>query len=162
MKSILLAAAAATTVMTAAVTGSQPRPRRSLPDRLSVEPTSPYYDGSILRLIGVRLDGIDRAKDVVEYDRVEGWVNIQIRNETGEPLRNKNGTWKTKKLTGFVEPYWKVPAPEIFAEMRTLPAEHFISAAEAKRARKAARLNGIAEKGGIKKVSPPIGIGAAL
>lgn len=132
------------------------RPRKVMPDRLSVNKDSPYYDGDILKKVGVRLNGVDRAKDVIEFDRVAGWMIVHILDGAGKPLRNSNGTWKTERLTGLVEPYWKGLAPEVFSETPKLPVEHFISAAEAKRARKAALLKAQAEKGVIAVVAVPV------
>ena len=44
------------------------------PDRLSVDPSSPFYDEATLaRGIGVRFRGVER-RDVEEYSVSEGWI----------------------------------------------------------------------------------------
>jgi Protein of unknown function (DUF3297) len=48
----------------------------TLPDRLSVNPRSPYYNEDILkRDIGVRFNGVERH-NVEEYCISEGWVRL--------------------------------------------------------------------------------------
>jgi len=73
-----------------------------LPDRLSVDPKSPYYDAEILsRDIGIRFKGVEKT-NVEEYCVSEGWVRVAAgkgKDRHGNPL--------TIKLTGTVEPYFK-------------------------------------------------------
>ena len=73
-----------------------------LPDRLSIDPSSPYYNESlILRGVGIRLNGVEKT-DVEEYCVSEGWVRVKAgksRDRKGRPL--------TMKLRGTVEPYLK-------------------------------------------------------
>ncbi len=75
-------------------TSSQP----TLPDRLSVNPTSPYHIEEIFEYdIGVRLNGKDR-NDVEEYCISEGWIKIpspKSLDRRGQPL--------LIKLKGIVE-----------------------------------------------------------
>lgn len=74
----------------------------SLPDRLSVNPKSPYYDAAILeREVGIRFNGQDKT-NVEEYCVSEGWIRVAVGktlNRKGEPL--------TILLKGAVEPYYK-------------------------------------------------------
>jgi hypothetical protein len=73
-----------------------------LPDRLSTDPDSPYYDADILaRNVGVRFRGEDKT-NVDEYCVSEGWVKLAVgsaRDRRGKPL--------TIKLSGPVEPYFR-------------------------------------------------------
>ena len=71
-----------------------------LPDRLSVNPDSPFYDAEVLaRGIGIRFKGVEKT-NVEEYCVSEGWIRVaagKARDRFGNPL--------TIKLTGTVEPY---------------------------------------------------------
>ena len=71
-----------------------------LPDRLSVDPDSPFHDADLLaRGIGVRFKGEEKT-NVEEYCVSEGWVRLALGNRVdrrGKPL--------TVKLQGVVEPY---------------------------------------------------------
>jgi hypothetical protein len=73
-----------------------------LPDRLSVNPRSPHYDGEALqREVGIRFNGKERF-DVEEYCISEGWIRVaagKSKDRFGQPL--------TIKLTGEVEAWYK-------------------------------------------------------
>jgi hypothetical protein len=73
-----------------------------LPDRLSIDPESPYYDGDILqRGVGIRFKGEEKT-NVEEYCVSEGWVRVALGNKVdrkGKPL--------TMKFQGPVEPYFR-------------------------------------------------------
>jgi hypothetical protein len=73
-----------------------------LPDRLSTDPASPYYNEALLeRDIGVRFKGVEK-NNVEEYCVSEGWVRVaagKAKDRHGNPL--------TIKLTGKVEPYFR-------------------------------------------------------
>ena len=75
------------------------------PDRLSVNPNSPYFDRDILeRGIGIRFKGAER-RDVEEYSISEGWIRVALgkkMDRKGQPL--------TIKLTGPVEAWFERPA----------------------------------------------------
>jgi hypothetical protein len=74
----------------------------ALPDRLSVDPDSPYYNAAILeRSIGVRFRGVEK-NNVEEYCVSEGWVRLAV----GKTLDRK-GKQLTIKYSGPVEPYFK-------------------------------------------------------
>lgn len=74
----------------------------ALPDRLSVDPDSPYYNAAVLeREIGVRFRGVEK-NNVEEYCVSEGWVRLAV----GKTLDRK-GKQLTIKYTGRVEPYFK-------------------------------------------------------
>lgn len=73
-----------------------------LPDRLSTDPRSPYYDAAILsRDIGIRFRGIEKT-NVEEYCVSEGWIRVAAGN-----ARDRHGNPLTIKLTGTVEPYFR-------------------------------------------------------
>jgi uncharacterized protein DUF3297 len=78
----------------------------TLPDRLSTDPTSPYYNAELLaRDIGVRFKGVEKT-NVEEYCVSEGWVRVPAGN-----AKDRYGRPLTIKLTGTVEPYFRdVPA----------------------------------------------------
>ncbi len=72
----------------------------TLPDRLSLDPRSPHFDGELLRRgIGIRFKGRDR-RDVEEYSVSEGWIRVQA----GKTM-DRHGRPLTIKLKGEVEPY---------------------------------------------------------
>ncbi len=74
----------------------------TLPDRLCVDPSSPWYDEKILaRNVGIRLNGIERT-NVEEYCVSEGW----IRSAVGKTL-DRRGKPLTIMLRGKVEPFFK-------------------------------------------------------
>ena len=72
------------------------------PDRLSVDPDSPWYDAEVLqRNVGVRFKGQDKT-NVEEYCVSEGWVRLAVGNRV-----DRRGKALTVKLQGPVEPYVK-------------------------------------------------------
>lgn len=74
----------------------------TLPDRLSVDPKSRYYDEKLLaRNIGIRFNGTERT-NVEEYCVSEGWIRASI----GKSL-DRRGNPLTIRLKGTVEPYFK-------------------------------------------------------
>ena len=77
------------------------------PDRLSVDPASPFHDGAALaRGIGIRFRGVER-RDVEEYCVSEGWIRAPVgktRDRKGNPL--------LIRMSGTVEPYFLTPAIE--------------------------------------------------
>ena len=72
----------------------------TLPDRLSVDPSSPFHDAELLaRGIGVRFKGEEKT-NVEEYCVSEGWVRLALGNRV-----DRKGKALTVKLQGPVEPY---------------------------------------------------------
>ena len=73
-----------------------------LPDRLSLDPRSPYFNEDILsRGVGIRFNGAEKT-NVEEYCISEGWVRVQAgktMDRKGQPL--------TIKLTGPVEAWYE-------------------------------------------------------
>lgn len=79
----------------------------SFPDRLSINPKSPYFNQELLaRGIGIRFKGAEK-RNVEEYCISEGWIRVAV----GKTLDRK-GNPLTIKLNGEVEPYFETPAPE--------------------------------------------------
>jgi len=73
-----------------------------LPDRLSVNPNSKYYNESVLeREIGVRFKGVEKT-NVEEYCISEGWIRVAA----GKTLDRK-GNPLTILLKGPVEVWYK-------------------------------------------------------
>lgn len=78
---------------------STPAPS-ALPDRLSTNPKSPFYDEALLtRGVGIKFDGEEKT-NVEEYCVSEGWVRLAV----GKTVDRK-GNPLTIKLKGKVEPY---------------------------------------------------------
>ena len=72
------------------------------PDRLSVDPSSPYHDAEALqRGVGVRFKGEEKT-NVEEYCVSEGWVRLALGNRV-----DRKGKALTVKLQGPVEPYFQ-------------------------------------------------------
>jgi hypothetical protein len=76
----------------------------TLPDRLSINPNSPYYDEAVLeRGVGIKFDGQEKT-NVDEYCVSEGWVKL-----TAGKAKDRFGNPMTIKLKGVVEPYFRAP-----------------------------------------------------
>ncbi|SON54739.1 hypothetical protein HDIA_1198 [Hartmannibacter diazotrophicus] len=74
----------------------------ALPDRLSVNPDSPFHDAALLeRGIGILFNGTEKT-NVEEYCVSEGWIRVAA----GKTLDRK-GQPMTLKLKGKVEPFLK-------------------------------------------------------
>jgi hypothetical protein len=74
----------------------------TLPDRLNVDPSSPYHDEKLLgRNIGIRFNGMERT-NVEEYCISEGWIRATV----GKSL-DRRGKPLTITLKGKVEPFFK-------------------------------------------------------
>ncbi|MCX7317294.1 MAG: DUF3297 family protein [Hyphomicrobiales bacterium] len=73
-----------------------------LPDRLSTDQNSPFFNGEILqREVGIRFNGIEKT-NVEEYCISEGWVRLVAGN-----AKDRRGNPMTVKLKGTVEAYYK-------------------------------------------------------
>src|SRR5215472_1821658 len=74
----------------------------ALPDRLSVDPRSPYYNAEVLaRDVGIRFKGVEKT-NVEEYCVSEGWVRVTAGN-----AKDRHGNPLTIKVHGAVEPYFR-------------------------------------------------------
>lgn len=115
MKGIAIAIAAAAVLVIQAEPVAVDRPPRRI--RLSRD------NGHICKLIGIRFNGGIRPGDVIAYDMDEGWIE----------------TNRGKVLRGNVEPFWR-PVEQRPPEPPSIDRQaEAISAADAKRARKAAK-----------------------
>lgn len=73
-----------------------------LPDRLSTDPRSPYYNAEVLaRDVGIRFKGVEKT-NVEEYCVSENWVRVAVGSS-----KDRFGNPVTMKLTGEVEPYFR-------------------------------------------------------
>lgn len=76
--------------------------RPPLPDRLSIDPRSPYYNAAIFEHdVGIKLNDRDRS-DVEEYCISEGWIKVaagKALDRKGKPL--------LIKVKGKVEPFYR-------------------------------------------------------
>lgn len=117
----------------------------NIPNRLSTDKRSVFYDPCYVR-VGVRFNGEERD-DVHEYNVTAGWITVRERNEAGKYRITQSGSYALTVLHGTVEPYWKRPPVE---EPIRHVIEHnddaHINAAEAKRARRAAKRAALAER----------------
>ncbi len=81
---------------------TEPKGTNALPDRLSNDPDSPYYNAALLeRDVGVRFKGAEKT-NVAEYCISEGWIRV----EAGK-TKDRHGKPLTIKLTGPVEVFFK-------------------------------------------------------
>ena len=72
----------------------------TLPDRLSLDPRSPFHDAALLeRGVGIRFNGQERT-NVEEYCISEGWIRV-----TAGRALDRRGRPMTMKMRGVVEPY---------------------------------------------------------
>jgi hypothetical protein len=87
------------------------------PDRLSVNPKSPFYDAQVLeRGVGVRFNGQEKT-NVEEYCLAEGWIRVaagKARDRKGDPL--------TLKYSGNIEVFFQeLPAQSPNVEQSEQP-----------------------------------------
>jgi hypothetical protein len=83
-------------------TPAPPSAQPALPDRLCVDPKSPYHVAAVLeREIGIRFNGKERH-DVEEYCISEGWIKVpapRTVDRRGQPM--------LIKLRGRVEVFYR-------------------------------------------------------
>ncbi|MDE2164446.1 MAG: DUF3297 family protein [Alphaproteobacteria bacterium] len=74
----------------------------TLPDRLCVNPKSPFYDEALLeRGVGIRLNGTEKT-NVEEYCVSEGWIRVVAGKSV-----DRHGNPMTIRLKGTVEAFIK-------------------------------------------------------
>jgi hypothetical protein len=72
----------------------------TLPDRLSSNPNSPFYNEELLaKGVGIHFNGAEKT-NVDEYCVSEGWIRVTAGN-----AKDRFGNPMTIKLKGKVEPY---------------------------------------------------------
>ena len=70
----------------------------TIPDRMSINPASPYYNGDLLnRGLGIQLNGNEKI-NVQEYCISEGWIVMAVGKSV-----DRKGNPLTMKLKGTVE-----------------------------------------------------------
>ncbi|MCK5933690.1 MAG: DUF3297 family protein [Fulvimarina manganoxydans] len=73
-----------------------------IPDRLSIDPSSPHYDADALtRGVGIVFKGQTKT-NVEEYCISEGWIRVQAGKS-----KDRHGNPLTIKLKGPVEAYFE-------------------------------------------------------
>jgi hypothetical protein len=81
---------------------NQAAPLPTLPDRLSIDPHSPYYIAAVFEHeVGIRMNGKERL-NVGEYCISEGWIKVcagKTLDRRGQPLMIK--------LKGSVEAFYR-------------------------------------------------------
>lgn len=71
-----------------------------LPDRLSLDPRSPFFDADVLKNgVGIKFNGQEKT-NVQEYCISQGWIKIPAGRS-----RDRYGNPMTITLKGKVEPY---------------------------------------------------------
>jgi hypothetical protein len=76
--------------------------KKPFPDRLSLDPRSPYFDEEVLKHgVGIRFNGVEKV-NVEEYCLSEGWIRIAAGRS-----RDRHGNPMTVKLKGKVEPFYE-------------------------------------------------------
>ncbi|MGS0743063.1 DUF3297 family protein [Glaciimonas sp. GG7] len=76
--------------------------RPPLPDRLSIDPRSPYHIAAIFEHdVGIKLNDKEHF-DVEEYCISEGWIKVPA----GKALDRKGNPLITK-IKGMVEPFYR-------------------------------------------------------
>ncbi|MBW0145655.1 DUF3297 family protein [Sphingomicrobium clamense] len=81
--------------------GAQAIPNTDFPDRLCMDPRSPYFNAETLEKgVGIRFNGVEKV-NVEEYCLSEGWIRIAAGKS-----RDRHGNPMTVKLKGKVEPFW--------------------------------------------------------
>lgn len=74
----------------------------TLPDRLCIDPKSPFHDAKVLeREVGIRFNGGEKT-NVEEYCISEGWIRVAAGN-----AKDRFGRPMTLKLNGKVEAFYK-------------------------------------------------------
>ena len=84
-----------------------PSPSPSPPDRLSVDPESPFYDFFAAKNVIVLMDGRARNGDVAEYCVSEKWVRIWLKNARGQFTREQGKPRTVKHRCNDLKVVWK-------------------------------------------------------
>jgi hypothetical protein len=78
----------------------------TLPDRLSSNPKSPFYNEKLLEDgVGIKFNGAEKT-NVEEYCVSEGWIRVVAGKSV-----DRHGNPMTIKLKGVVEPYLRNDTP---------------------------------------------------
>ena len=85
-------------------TANRPEEPNDLPDRMSGDPDSPYYDKRCTDVAVIFNDRL-RPNDVNEYCVSEGWITVVRRNRRGELIRENSRRKKpivSRRMMGSV------------------------------------------------------------
>ncbi len=83
----------------------------AMPDRLSLDPRSPHFDGDLLqRGVRINFNGVEKT-NVEEYCVSEGWIKVAAGRS-----RDRKGNPMTLKLKGTVEPFVGQASPGTLAD----------------------------------------------
>src|SRR4029453_3436569 len=78
------------------------KPKKPLPDPLSLDPRSHFFDEEVLSHgVGIRFNGNEKT-NVEEYCISEGWIKVAAGRS-----RDRYGNPMTLTLKGKVEPYYE-------------------------------------------------------
>jgi Protein of unknown function (DUF3297) len=84
------------------MTDVNPSAKPALPDHLSTDPKSPFFNEEVLKhQIGIRFNGAEKTT-IEEYCISENWVRLP----SGGKSKDRNGNPMIVKLTGKVEVYY--------------------------------------------------------
>ncbi|HEY4996318.1 MAG TPA: DUF3297 family protein [Aestuariivirga sp.] len=84
------------------MTDTQPNTKPDLPDHLSTDPRSPFFNEAVLaHQIGIRFNGVEKTT-VEEYCISEGWVRLP----SGGKSKDRYGNPMMVKVSGKVEVYY--------------------------------------------------------
>jgi hypothetical protein len=84
------------------MTETPPTAKPGFPDRLSIDPKSPYFSKEVLQFaVGIRFNGVEKT-NVEEYCISEGWVRVPM----GGKSKDRFGNPMTARIKGSVEPYY--------------------------------------------------------
>ncbi len=85
------------------MTQTEPVAKPALPDHLSTDPKSPFFNRAVLEFqIGIRFNGVEKTT-VEEYCISENWVRLP----SGGKSKDRNGNPMMVKLSGKVEVFYK-------------------------------------------------------
>lgn len=84
---------------------------RGIPDRLSSDKDSPFYDPQIAAQLDIIFEGSKRKGDVREYciedpETGRGWIKVEVKMPNGKP-RIERGRFVTITKYGIVKPVWR-------------------------------------------------------
>lgn len=77
----------------------------AIPNHVSAWKEHPAYWADCHKL-GVRINGIERKKDVVEFNVDEEWALVHVRDTRGR-LKKERGKWVTIRIQGKIEPFFQ-------------------------------------------------------
>src|SRR4051795_8904346 len=99
------------------------------PDRLSLDPRSPYFDEALLsRGVGIKFNGQEKTS-VIEYSISEGWIRVaagRSRDRYGQPMSSREPSETRKVFVGGQRNHARRMTPH--SARANIFAEHFLGA----------------------------------